>query len=94
MSSEPLRDRRGVPICRGDLVRTPHFRTRRRKYWLYHVAVGDPIQLVPAQYLDPGVEDTGGRCFLTQDLASVCEVIAGYGPGECLDYDDREKVKT
>lgn len=89
-----LVDRRGVPIYPGDLVRSPHFvDRRRRRYYLYHTAVcvNGYMELVPTQHLQPDRVRQGGRCMLSEDLAAQAEVIAGYGPGDCLDYLDRPK---
>lgn len=95
-----LCDSKGVPIYPGDLLRTPHYRDRRRRqHYLYHTAVYHDdgqckaVRMVPTQYLDPSVERTGGECMLTDLAASGCEVIAGHGPGDCLDYTDRLKAR-
>lgn len=88
-------DRRGVPIYPGDLIRSPHFRTKRKRYWLYHTAVlrGDTMQMVPTSDLEPTQAGQGGVCLLTQDLVADSEVISGYGPGACEYFDDRKRVR-
>lgn len=87
-------DKRGVPIYRGDLFKGFHFQAARKKYWLYHVAVlanDGNLEMVPASYLDPGIKNTGGRYWLTQQMADSGEVIQGYGPGKICDYEDRPR---
>lgn len=93
-------DRRGVPIYPGDLLKTDHFVDRRgKRYYLYHVVVerkdeGGCLEMVPASHLEPRFRNQGGRCWLkTVDLRQS-KVIHGSGPGDCLDFDDRPKVKA
>lgn len=91
----------GVPIYPGDLIRLFHFRDRRRrKYYLYHVAVHnkehDVMELIPACHLEPSKAKSGGRCWMSQDLldGAQAEVISGHGPGDTLDFTDRKKRKV
>lgn len=89
-------DSRGVPIHNGDLCRSYHFRDRRWGHrHLYHVACleGEHLRMRPAQYLDPATKETGGGFLLTQSSADVLTVMSGHGPGDCLDFNDRKKVK-
>jgi hypothetical protein len=91
-----LADKKGIPIYPGDLLRYFHFTGAcRKKYFLYHVAVfvnGD-MELVPISHLQAEQVRGGGRCMLSQDLASECEVISGHGPKpDFLSYDERVKV--
>lgn len=93
-------DSRGVPIYPGDLVRSLHFLGRRRqRHYLYHVAVWSErhqcVEMVPTSHLEPTMRGQGGQCFLGVYLehAADAEVIAGHGPGGCLDYQDRPKRK-
>jgi hypothetical protein len=96
--SEPgeVVDRRGIPIYPGDLIRSPHFKDRRGKqWWLYHVAVWNAakgaMEMVPASHLEPTKVDGGGRCWLNQCHAIAVEIIDGCGPGDVLDFTDRER---
>ena len=96
-----LYDRRGTPIHPGDLLRTPHFRDRRRRqHYLYHtVVVVDggacrAMRMVPTSELEPTLRDRGGVCLLSQEIADTLEVIAGHGPGDCLCYTDRPRRKA
>lgn len=98
--AEPFYDRKGVPIYPGDLLKSFHFTgARRKKYWLYHVVVAPPeragttfpLEMVPTSHLEPTKRSGGGRCPLVDWLASNAEVIAGSGPGEILDFEDRPK---
>lgn len=87
-------DRRGYPIYPGDLCRQVHFRTRSRTYYLHHVASLRPdgyMEMVPAQYADPSTERTGGQYLLESGHHPELTILAGHGPGDCLDYDDRDK---
>lgn len=87
-------DMYGVPICPGDLLKSFHFTDRRRKrHYLYHVAVkhGDHLMMIPTQDMEPSLANHGGRCLLSNDLACSVEVIAGHGPGDILSYEDRPK---
>jgi hypothetical protein len=59
-------DSNGVPIYPGDLLRTFHFTgPRRRKWYLYHVAVYDTqvgaMRMMPVEYLEPSVKREGGN---------------------------------
>lgn len=90
-------DRRGVPIYPGDLLKSFHFTgPRRKKYWLYHVAVlrDGYLEMVPTSELEPTLRNRGGCCWLLPEMAEEIEVIAGHGPGDCLDFDDRPKQNT
>lgn len=87
-------DMHGVPICPGDLLKSPHYTDRRRKrHYLYHVVIkkGDHLMMAPARDLEPSCANQGGRCWLSDDLAALAEVIAGYGPRDYLSYEDRPK---
>lgn len=94
-------DRNGIPIYQGDLLRTPHFRGRRRKmYYLYHVAVWDEeaqgMRMVPTVRLDPQLRcdpnHRGGDPLLADDLAAQAEVIDGPAvDGEVRMYDERPR---
>ena len=93
-------DCKGVPIYPGDLLRTPHFRDRRRKqHYLYHTIALQKVRgttalwMIPTSHLEPTKRNGGGSCLLSQELAGSCEVISGHGPGECLDYTDRKKIR-
>lgn len=72
-----LHDKNRVAIHPGDLIRTFHFRDRRRKvYWLYHcVIVRDgAMDMVPVQQLATGKND-GGSCWV-KSLADINGMIA------------------
>lgn len=91
-------DRKGYPIHEGDLLKSFHFiGARRKRYWLYHVVVRDEqydcLVMVPTQWLAGKGFQTGGRCWLSQDLADDAEIISGHGPGDCLSYEDRPRRK-
>lgn len=96
-----LHDKRGVPIYPGDLLKSYHFTAARyrKKFYLYHIAAmvkGAMRGLHPTEIKEyPWVHKNGLPGFLmSQELASQCEVIAGYGPKkEYLDFNDRPKVK-
>lgn len=92
-------DSRGIPIYPGDLLRTPHFRGRRRKqYYLYHVATFDQdagaMRMVPTCHLDPALRDSpdhrGGNPLLCDDLAAEATVIEGCST-DGLMYDERPR---
>lgn len=95
-------DKNGFPIYPGDLLRSLHFvGARRKKYWLYHVVTAPPdragtslpLYLVPTSHLEPTKQAGGGRCPLTEDMASSMEILAGHGPGDILDYEDRPRIR-
>jgi hypothetical protein len=86
-----LSDKNGFPIYPGDLLRTYHFTgARRKKYYLYHVAVfiNGYMELVPTCHLQPDRVSGGGRCMLSEALAAKYEIISGNGPEpDYLSYD-------
>lgn len=87
-------DQRGFPIYPGDLLRSPHFKDRRgRNHYLYHVAVCEDgaMWMVPTSHLEKTAVAGGGRCLLSDDHAAACRIINGHGPGDCLDFEDRER---
>lgn len=93
-------DCKGVPIYPGDLLRTPHFRDRRRRmHYLYHTVVQEVVEgqaalrMIPAAHLEPTRISGGGAYWLSRGLASEAEVIHGHGPGKVLGFRDRPKVK-
>lgn len=89
-------DSRGVPIYPGDLVRSFHFRSRRRTYYLYHVAceIDGYVRIVPAGYLNPTTKRTGGDCLLSAIGPENLTVIQGYGPSPYLDFTDRPRKRA
>ena len=92
-----LYDKRGVPIYPGDLLKSFHFQgARRKRYYLYHVAVDDNgrMKMIPACWLEPTKRSGGGDVYLSAEIASATEVIYGYGPKPCLDYTDRERRRS
>jgi hypothetical protein len=90
-------DKNGIPIHKGDLLRSPHFiGPRRKQYYLYHVVVQEPdgVFLVPASHLEPTMKKDGGICHLDALSDSwEAEIISGYGPEPYLSYDDRPRRK-
>lgn len=94
-----MHDKNGRPIYQGDLLRTFHFRGKRRKaYWLYHVVVisGDHLDMVPTCHLEPTEKarrNGGGRCRLEPERAAEAEIIDGYGGPDRLHFAARPKTK-
>lgn len=95
-------DKRGIPIYPGDLLKSPHYRDRRTRAmrYLYHVAVnraakGEPedLHMVPTSELEPTLVGRGGVCRIRQELADRIEIIRGHGPGDCLCFRDRPRIK-
>jgi len=79
-------DSQGIPIYPGDLLRTFHFiGSRRRKNYLYHVAVMDreagALRMVPVFHLDAALRDhadnRGGNPLLSDGLGAEATVIDG-----------------
>ena len=91
-----LYDARGIPIYAGDLLRAVHFRDARgKRYYLYHVAVmrDGCLYGVPTQNLEPTMDGHGGTFRLTAEDAAVRTILHGFGPNECIDYEDRPRKK-
>lgn len=89
-------DAKGIPIHPGDLLKSYHFTgARRKRYWLYHVAVCKSIYMeaVPVSHLQPGNEKGGGRHWILKSDSDRFEIISGHGPGECLSFEDRPRNK-
>ena len=92
-----LHDKRGIPIYPGDLLKSPHFiGARGKRHWLYHVAVmrDGAMFLVPPRHLITEEIKQGGSCMASQALVSESEIISGHGPGDCLGYEDRPRVRV
>jgi hypothetical protein len=89
-------DKNGIPIYPGDLIRTFHYRGKRRRiFYLYHTVIlrEGYLEMVPTCHLEPTKAKSGGRCWLKALDADQLEVIYGYGPGPMDDFTDRPKVK-
>jgi len=89
-------DMNGVPIYPGDLLKSFHFTgARRKRYYLYHVAVMNQaekrMEMVPVHNLEPTKACRDGMYWLLKEMESDIEVITGYGPGHCLYFDERPK---
>jgi hypothetical protein len=88
---EPVYDIHGYPIEAGDVLRSFHYR-HRRKLYLYHVACGPPfptrtgeyLTAKPANWLDRPNEKDGGSFLLTPSTAqsTAVEIVQGLGRGE------------
>jgi len=91
----PFHDKKGVPVCAGDLIKSYHFTgARRKRYYLYHVASYEDghWMMVPASWADPNEKRDGGKCRIYQHYLEDAEVIGGCGPGDILDHEDRPRV--
>jgi len=89
-------DKHGIPIYPGDLLKTFHYRGRRRKRnYLYHVAVMDTeaggMRMIPTKWLEPSKPHDGGSPLLSDDLAGDAEIIAGGKVGEWVCFDERPR---
>lgn len=75
-----LYDKNNRPIYAGDLLRSFHFTgARRRRLYLYHVAVtvDGGLDAVPACHLEPSKIRGGGRCRIDEKMATNFEIIQG-----------------
>lgn len=87
-------DCKGRPIYPGDLLKSYHFTDRRRrKHWLYHVAVYQrgSMEAVPVCHLQPGMEKEGGRHWIRHDNSGGFEIIHGFGPEFGMSYKERPR---
>jgi len=94
--TEQFYDKKGVPICKGDLLRTPHFiGVRRKQHYLYHTIVEKDGRLfgIPTGHLEPTNALGGGEFPLWACYKDSwkSEIIHGHGPGGVLSYEDRPK---
>ncbi len=91
-------DKKGIPIHKGDLIRSPHYIGARRKmHYLYHVVVESDgrLILVPACHLEPSCVAGGGIAPIDAFSDTwQAEIISGYGPEPYLSYDERPRNKT
>jgi hypothetical protein len=97
MKPGEVHDKNGVPVYPGDLLKTYHFTgPRRKKFYLYHTAVltNGSMQGVPTSHLEPTRTKGGGTFWLKTENLANSEVISGHGPGECLDWTERKRVKV
>lgn len=93
-------DKKGRLVYPGDLIRSFHFKDKKRKiYYLYHTVVLNldyrKLELVPTSELEPSKQNQGGRCWIRQELLDgiEAEIIAGCGPSGNSFYEDRPKRK-
>ena len=94
--TEQFYDRRGVPISKGDLVRSFHFIGARRKiHYLYHTVVdeGGVLYMVPTCWLEPTFQDGGKAQLKFMATEMQAEVIHGFGPEPYLSYEERPRKK-
>ena len=93
MDRSDVYDSRGYPIYPGDVLRTKHFRGRRRTYWLIHVAamVDGRLRMLPARWADPAAKHDGGDPLLTQGLANEATIIEGGIVGDWVVFTDRPR---
>ncbi len=96
---ESVCDKHGIPICIGDLIRSPHYIGPRNKmHYLYHVIVKEKgtLFMVPTSHLEPSLRDGGGKCPLMSACSDTwaAEIISGYGPDPILSFEDRPRRKT
>jgi len=89
VKNDQPRDCKGREIKPGDLLRSPHFRDRRRRlHYLYHVVVqcDGVLEAVPYAEVITGKKD-GGRFWLNVDprLVEDVEIIASV----THDHEDR-----
>ena len=99
MREKAFYDKRGRLICKGDLIKTFHFTgARREKHFMYHtVVVHDGLLfMVPTASLEPTLANRGGECRLEQCIKAGydMEIISGHGPGACISFEDRPKVRN
>lgn len=91
-------DIKGVPVYPGDLIRSLHFKARRKTYYLYHVAIFNTeegcMEIVPVSELEPTLKGRGGRCWMRQELLDSIQAVVmhGHGPGDTPSYEDRKRV--
>lgn len=90
-------DSKGVPILRGDLLRSFHFKDGRRNTYLHHVAVlrkpdDRYMHAEPAEWLDQRNERGGGSFPLAPSLATKVEVIQGLSEGVAWYERNRRQV--
>lgn len=94
MSEEGIRDKRGIIVCPGDLIKTLHFiGARRKKYFLYHVITkkGEHLWANSIASLLNGNSD--GSCRLSVFAHEDFEIIDSYRVDEnYLDYSERRKA--
>ena len=89
-------DKHGIPICEGDLIRSPHFIGARNKmHYLYHVIVeeNDVLYMVPTSHLVPSQRNSGGKCQLRHVYSDAWEgeIIHGNGPAPYISFEDRPR---
>jgi hypothetical protein len=90
-------DRRGIPICDGDLIRSKHYRhyLRKEQMWLYFIVGQFDGKVVVYNWKDR--ERKRHQCLLS--AVGECEVIAEDGQhrsdcGEIITFNERPRRET
>ena len=94
-TEQEIYDRHGIPVREADVIRTFHFTgPRRRKYYLYHVAVlrNGRLYGVPAHEL--AVKPDGGTFLLSTDSLVNSEIVQcgkfeTDADGKCILFNER-----
>ena len=90
---KPAYDSKGIPMEPGDVLRSFHFSTKRKNFYLYHVVCihNDCLRAVPAFRLAQ-IEDKGGEMYLIGhvELFTIVQERPRFENGRCV---NRKRVR-
>lgn len=94
--SEQLTDKKGYPIHAGDVLRVYHFSDRRgRKWYMYKLAREIDGRLCGVSIHEIAEKGDKAHSFRLEWLRGQdCEIVEGYGPGKCVDFTERKRIKA
>lgn len=87
-----LRDKKGIPIMPGDLIKVYHFTgARKKKHYMYKIVWVLENKLYAAHC--SGIEQKGltleNSYFLSEESLGSCEILEGFCGGRSFDERDR-----
>ena len=98
--SKSIFDRRGIPICVGDVLKIHHFTAalRRKKIYMYKwviekIVSNSGCEMLIINHLNQTSFDyRNGYCMVCDDkIHPAIEIVQGWGPIEHLSFEERKR---